>query len=131
MSKRGATEFPWLAVGLGILGFSALFVIALVLSGLGDLPWRSWRAMLSLLLLFAVLGAYYGTIAILDGDSDIAYRNSPFLRTLLCGVLSAIAAFLIQSWPPQSFSGWWVALCFCVGAGLGLLGWKWAKYVDF
>jgi len=113
------------------LFFSLVFVFGLVMHGLSSLPWGNWHAMLNVGLLFAVLGAFYGAIVTLDGESGMSYANRPLLRTFICGGLGATAVLLVQAWPPQTFNASWPSTGFLIGAALGWLGWTWAKYVDF
>jgi hypothetical protein len=131
MKRFRPTPTNWLIVVGTILAFAVVFVIAMALYGATDLPWRNLRAIASLALLFATLGAYYGTIAALDGESDIASADRPFLRTLICSALGATAVLLVQTWPPQSFDTQWVVVGAAGGGLFGWIGWAWAKYVDF
>lgn len=131
MTRFRPTPTKWLAVVGTILGCAVVFVIAMALYGALDLPWRNLRAIANLALLFATLGAYYGTIAALDGESDMASADRPFLRTLICSALGATQVLLVQAWPPQTFDTQWVLVGAAVGGLLGRIGWAWAKYVDF
>ena len=128
------SKIDWRVVGrivLSILLFPAVFVLALIAHGLFDLPWTNWRVLLGLFSLFALLGAYYGTIAILDIKSGMAACDRPWLRTLLCGVWAALAVLTVQGWDAQPADMRWALPGYVIGAVLGWLGWTWAKYVDF
>lgn len=131
MRRFRPTPTKWLAVVGTILACALVFVIAMAIYGATDLPWRNLRAIANLALLFAIMGAYYGAIAALDGESDIASADRPFLRTLICSALGATAVLLVQAWPPQTFDAQWVFVGAAVGGLLGWIGWAWAKYVDF
>ncbi len=117
---------------LSILLFAVIFVIGLLISGGTHLPWGNWGAIINLSLLFAVCGAFYGTIAFLDKESKMTKgKDQPKLRTFLCGIFGAISVLLVQSWEPQTFNVIGPTIGFIIGAILGWLGWAWAKYVDF
>lgn len=126
----------WLFV-IGTIAFFAIaFVIAMFMHGLGALVTVNWSGIhlldvLNFCLLFAVLGGYYGAIVALDSESGIADTDRPIIRAMLCGLLAAIAVLLVQAWPPQTFNMVGAVIGFFVGAILGWIGWRWAKYVDF
>ena len=131
MKFGGRSQTKWLATVGTILLFAFAFVLAMLLSGLSSLPWGNWSAILNVALLFAVLGSFYGAIAALDSASGMSSADRPFLRTVLCGILGATLVLLVQAWPPQTFNAVGPIVGLLVGAALGWLGWRWAKYVDF
>lgn len=136
MSRSYKNQTKWLAVVGVVALFACVFVLAMLTHGLGSLltgNWGGiqWRDVLNGGLLFAVLGAYYGAIAALDSASGMADADRPVIRTLLCGFLAVMAVLLVQSWPPQSFNKIGPLIGFFIGASLGWIGWRWAKYVDF
>jgi len=131
MNLRSLTQAKWLSVVGIILFFAFAFVFALVMYGLVSLPWGNWHAVLNLGLLFAVLGAFYGTIVALDHESGMSYAERPLLRTVLCSALGSAAVLLVQAWPPQTFNSIGPITGLLIGGMLGWLGWTWAKYVDF
>lgn len=131
MNLRGFIQVKWVAVAGTILFFAIVFVLALVLNGGPSLPWGNWHAILDIGLLFAVLGAFYGTIVALDRESGAAQADRPILRTLLCGALGAAAVLLVQVWAPHTFNFLGPVTGFLVGCMAGWFGWSWAKYVDF
>lgn len=131
MKFRNITQAKWVAIVGTILFFALAFVFALVMHSFPYMPWGNWHAALNIALLFVVLGAYYGTIAALDRESGMSHSDRPLLRTLLCGALAAAAVLLVQTWPPQTFNSIGPITGFSIGAILGRLGWRWAKYVDF
>lgn len=131
MSFFGFKQPQWLSVVGTVLFFALVFVAAMVLHGLDALPWADWHALLTLGLLLAVLGAFYGTIVALDRESGMSCAERPLLRTVLCGVLGATAVLLVQAWPPQTFNAMGPVAGLLVGGVLGWIGWAWARYVDF
>ncbi len=131
MNHTDKKQTKWIAVVCTILFFAAAFIVAMLMYGLGSVSWNNWRVILNVGLLFAVLGAFYGTIVSLDSASDMSTIDRPVLRTFLCGVLGASAVLLVQAWPPQSFSALGAIDGLVAGAFLGWLGWSWARYVDF
>lgn len=102
MNFRSLTQAKWLSVVGTILFFAFGFVFAMVMYGLVSLPWGNWHALLNLGLLFAVLGAFYGTVVALDRESGMSYSERPLLRTVLCGLLGCATVLLVQAWPPQN-----------------------------
>jgi hypothetical protein len=136
MNFGNRNQSTWLVVVGCIALFACVFVLAMLMHGLSSLltgNWGSihWRDVLNSVLLFAVLGAYYGAIAALDSASGMADADRPIIRTILCGFLAAVAVLLVQAWPPQTFNMIGPLLGFFIGASLGWVGWRWAKYVDF
>ena len=131
MKFRSLTQGKCVALVGTILFFAVAFVIGMVLHGLTDLPWGNWRAMLNIVLLFGVLGAFYGAIVALDRESGMSEQDRPFLRFSLCGALGATAVLLVQAWPPQTFDSFGAVVGLLIGGALGWLGWSWAKYVNF
>ena len=131
MNLGGRNQTKWLATIGTILVFAFAFVLAMLMSGLDSLPWGNWPVILNVGLLFAVLGSFYGAIAALDSGSGMSSADHPFLRTVVCGILGATLTLLAQAWPPQTFDAAGPFVGLLVGAALGRLGWRWAKYVDF
>ena len=115
----------------GIVFFSLAFVFVMSHHVLSSMHWGNWGAILNVALLFAVIGAFYGTVVILDGDSGMSQDDRPALRTFVCGALGATVVLLVQSWSPQALNMPWVGVGFVIGAVLGWFGWAWAKYIDF
>jgi hypothetical protein len=114
-------------IALGGIGF----VAAAFFQAISSDSWGQWKALLNVAVLFAVLGALYGTIAALDSKSDFAGVNHPRIRTAFCAFFGAAAVFVVWSWFPANFSAAWLVAGAAVGAVLGWYGWRWAKYVDF
>jgi uncharacterized integral membrane protein len=131
MNLSGRSQTKWVALVGTVLFFALVFVFAMLMHGLTSLSWGTWHAVINVGLLFAVLGAFYGAIAGLDSSSGMSSADRPLLRTILCGSLGATAVLLVQAWPPQSFNIIGPSLGFLIGAPLGWLGWRWAKFVDF
>jgi hypothetical protein len=131
MNVRSLTQRTSVIVIGTVLFFAVAFVVAVALNGLADLPWGNWHAILGLGVIVSVLGAFYGTIVALDGESGMSQADRPILRAVLCGALAALVVVLVQVWPPRSFNVLGPATGFLVGAVLGWFGWSWAKYVDF
>lgn len=136
MNFENRSQSTWLVVVGSIVFFSGAFVLVVLMHGFIPLLTGSWggvywRGVLNSVLLFAVLGAYYGAIVALDSSSGMADADRPIIRTILCGFLAAMAVLLVQAWPPQTFNKIGPSLGFSIGASLGWIGWRWAKYVDF
>jgi hypothetical protein len=74
---------------------------------------------------FACLGFLIGGIYLFDGKADKNSRNRPGWRAFIGGI-SGIAVSLIWQWPSGG-----IVLSMMLGTFLGLLGFAWAKYVDF
>jgi hypothetical protein len=121
----------WLgAIGM-ILLCAVLFVVALLFNSIGSVSWGNWQSILNGCLLFAIVGAYYGTILVFDGEADKSNVDRPLLRFCLCAAFGALTVLLIRAWSPQSFGAEWALVGAIVGGALGGFGWSWAKYVDF
>jgi hypothetical protein len=90
----------------------------------------NWKGFLSLALIFASCGAYYGAIVGLDISSDMTTIDRPMLRTTLCGTLACFIVFIFQSSILQNHNVAWIMAVTTVGAFLGWLGWSWARYID-
>ena len=103
MKLKGLSQGKWLAIVGTIMFFALVFVLAMFMHGLGTIPLEDGSVLLPLGLLFAVLGAGYGSILALDRDAGISRQDRPLLRSFVCGALGAIAVLLVQSWPPQTF----------------------------
>jgi hypothetical protein len=129
LSRR--RQANWLATIGTVMFFAVVFVVAMLLSAVGSIAWGSWRGILNVSLLFAVLGAYYGTIVALDGRSEMTDADRPVLRTALCSAFGSLLVLLVQAWPPQTFNAIWAVAGAVVGGALGWLGWSWAKHIDF
>ena len=125
------TQAKWFAVVGTVLFFAFAFVLAMAIYGLNSLPWSNFHAIFNLGLLFAVLGAFYGTIVALDRESGMSHADRPLLRTVLCCALGSAAVLLVQAWPPQTFNSLGPITGALIGGMLGWIGWTWAKYVDF
>ncbi|NIA00303.1 hypothetical protein [Massilia sp. CCM 8734] len=130
MNFRRFTRSRWGSVFLSIVLFAGGFVIAMALLGLVSFSWPDWNTVLKSGCLFAVLGAYYGSIAALDGRSSMAAGDYPLLRTLLCSAFAAAAGLVAQAWPPATISHAWLAGGAAIGGVLGWIGWAWAKYIS-
>jgi TRAP-type C4-dicarboxylate transport system permease small subunit len=131
MSFRGLAQKKWIAVVATILFFAFVFVFAMLMYGLTSLSWGNWRTVFDVGSVFAVLGAFYGVVVALDRESGMSYAHLPFLRAALCGLLASALVLVVQAWPPETFNLIGPITGFVIGAVLGWLGWKWAKYVDF
>jgi len=125
-----AAAAKWFRVLTVIALSGVIFVVGVVLYSVPINPGK-WNALLRAVVLFAVLGALYGTIAALDSRSDFAGVDHPKTRTALCSLLGAAAVFVVWSWAPASFNVAWLLGGAIGGAILGWFGWRWAKYVDF
>jgi hypothetical protein len=121
----------WLTVLL-IIGFSAAagFVYALF-----EMPatqaWGRWAAVLQVGALFASLGCIFGAAVALDGRSGTPVGDYPMLRTAICAIFGAVTVLVVWSWSPENFHPAWSSIGAAVGAVLGWLGWRWAKYVEY
>jgi len=124
-------RYKWLGVIAVVALFSAMFVLSAFLYSLGSWSLGQWKAVVHIGLLFLVLGALYGAIAALDSSSPTALGNHQFVRTFLCALFGAAAVLVIWSWQPANFDKVWSIVGAMVGAVLGWVGWRWAKYVDF
>ena len=111
--------------------FGVAFVAAAFLQLITMDSWGHWKSFAHIAVLFAVLGALYGTVATLDEASEFSVSNLPRVRTAICAVLGASAVFVVWSWYPENFSLAWALGGATGGAVLGWYGWKWAKHVDF
>lgn len=130
--RRQRTDIAsWILVATWFFGIAAVTCILLLVHGILYLPWQDPGLLLRLVCVFALFGAYFAAIVVLDGRSDMQFPDRPILRTIVCGVLGAIATLLIQTGPARSFDTDWIAFNACIGAALGYLGWRWAKHVDF
>ncbi|MDQ1814032.1 hypothetical protein RBA41_12010 [Massilia sp. CCM 9210] len=132
------TRSKWAIALATILLVAVAFVVGILLTGLFSLSWVSsndeswnWHDVLTTVCMLTVLGAYFGTIVAFDARSTMAVAHHPLLRTLLCGALGAAAVLVAHAWPPETVSHTVVAAGAVVGGVLGLLGWTWAKYVNF
>jgi hypothetical protein len=108
-----------------------LFVVGLLFNSIGSVSWGNWQSILNGCLLFAIVGAYYGTILVFDGEADKSNVDRPLLRFCLCAAFGALAVLLIHAWSPESFGAEWALVGAIIGGALGGFGWSWAKYVDF
>jgi hypothetical protein len=75
-----------------------------------------------------VLFAYFAVIALLDGGSRHALANRPLARTLACGVLGVVIAFLLLTLFANGEESWLLAGAM-FGAALGWLGTAWARFL--
>jgi hypothetical protein len=115
------------------------FVIGVFVHSFGSIPVHNLGALVEVALLFAVLGAIFGTVLALDRSVDapaftgrfIRRFEAPVLRTFICAALGAAAVLLVRSWDGTSFPATWSIAGAVAGAVLGWYGWRWAKYVDF
>jgi len=131
MRQQRTDIASWIVVATWFLGLAGVASLLLLAHGILYLPWQDPGLLLRVVCLFALIGAYLAAIVVLDGRSDMDFPDRPLLRTVVCGVLAAIATLLIQTGPAQSFDTDWIALTGGIGAALGYLGWRWAKHVDF
>lgn len=120
----------WVRAGaIIIVAGAGFFVFAVVEAGTS---WHSnwtWRGVLNVGALFGILGALWGSVAAYDGATGGVDR--PVLRALLCAAFGAAAVMLVQSWQAQGFNASWIIGGAVVGAVLGLIGWRWAKYAEY
>lgn len=138
MGLRRAVQIV-ITIGVFSLGGALLFIIGMLVHSLGTASFESWEIFRDLSIAFALLGAMYGTIVALDSTSDFApsggrwlrTSNALLLRTVLCSALGTALVAFMQSWHSESLIVSWVLVGAVVGAVLGWLGWRWAKYVDF
>ncbi|HEX8615446.1 MAG TPA: hypothetical protein VF800_29545 [Telluria sp.] len=131
MNFRRFARSRWGSVFSSILFFAGAFVIGMALLGLVSLSWPSWNTVLKSGCLFALAGAYYGSVATLDGGSPLAPRDHPLIRTVLCAAFAAALVLVAQAWPPASINQVWIAGGAVIGGALGWIGWTWAKYINF
>lgn len=105
----------------------------------GSAPNLNWVTVLKLGAAFAIPGALYGTILAFDRTADasglrpkfIRRLELPLVRTLICSALSGGFVYFFHALPHEPLPFSWVWIGAIVGAGLGWLGWRWAKYVEF
>lgn len=115
------------------------FVIGAFIHSFGTIAVGSGRALLHTSVLFAILGAIFGTVLALDRSAEVPpflQRNlrrfeAPVLRTVICAVFGWFAVLLVRSAHPDSLPSAWLWVGAITGALLGWLGWRWARYVDF
>lgn len=128
-----------LTIAFFALLFAGVFVVALVVSALSETMFAPLLAFTEMGLLFAVLGALYGTVVALDRSAPaiVAPRHwikpfhAPRLRAVICAALGTAAALVIWSMSSRSFGFPWVLLGGILGALFGWYGWRCAKYIDF
>ena len=127
------------SIGAFSLAFSAVFLVGMFIHALSEVGQAPLSALLFTASLFSVFGALYGTIVVLDETSGIRPRfgslirtfHYPKLRALLGGIWGLAAVQLGMHLDGRTASLRWLAIGALVGAILGWLGWRWAKYVDF
>jgi len=115
------------------------FVVGALVHSLGTIAVSHWQALFRVSMLFAVLGAIFGTVLAFDRSADapsIKWRlvrrvESPVMRTALCGIFGVLAVVIVQSLATADLPAAWFVVGGICGALLGWLGWRWAKYVDF
>lgn len=135
---RRSLRILFAIVCFALLG-AVVFVVGVFISLLGSVPLGNWDALLHVSILFAILGALYGTIIALDRSADTApisrrfvrTFDAPLLRIVVCATLSGAAVIFVRSWHPSSFPVSWALVGTVVGGVLGWFGWRWAKYVEF
>ena len=116
-----------------------MFVLGMLVHATGTVSRDHIHVLVPVSLLFAAIGAIYGTIVALDRSADpapfpkrmIRQVSSPKLRTFICALLAALVVVLVWSWSSSPFPVVLVALGAAVGAIGGWFGWRWAKHVDF
>ena len=120
--------------------FGALaFVFGTFVHSLGSVPLDNWNALLNVSAVFAILGAFFGSILAFDRRADapafarklIRRFDAPILRTAICGALGSAVVVLVRSWNEDPFPFTWTLVGAAAGGILGWFGWRWAKYVDF
>lgn len=124
-------RYKWLGVVTLVALFSFFFVVSAFFYSLGSWSLGQWKAVVHVGLLFLVLGALYGSVAALDSRSPVALGNHDYIRMMLCALFGAAVVLVIWSWQPANFNKLWALLGAAIGATLGWIGWRWAKYVDF
>lgn len=75
-----------------------------------------------------VLALYFVVIALLDKRSRHMLQSRPMLRTLACGMLGVVVAFLLASLLHGGDESWLLAGA-VLGALLGWLGTGWARFL--
>ncbi|MES2609213.1 MAG: hypothetical protein V4679_03180 [Pseudomonadota bacterium] len=134
----------WLRAMLSITWFAMVFAFALaavmLLHGWSADLLAPHPAVIPFVLLFATLGAIYGTVVALDSSAPrigapkgwIRQTNSPRLRAGLCALLGIAAGTILWMAGQRSFDWTWILLLGGLpGAAFGWLGWRCAKYIDF
>lgn len=142
-SSRPCSMPTALRVGLTIGWYAALFgaafLVAMVASLLATVEVAHVLLWSKVTALFAALGALYGVIIALDPAAPrllapwdwIRQVEAPAARTALCSLLGATIGWLVWSFGASSACvGYWT-LGALVGAAVGRLGWRGAKYIDF
>jgi hypothetical protein len=81
--------------------------------------------LLPLLGCFALLGAFFGTIYVTDPRSGLTDTDRPILRAAVCALLGGSFALLLELQLLHS-----VVVVLGI-TGLGYLGMRWARWVDF
>ena len=115
-------------LALGILVCAAAAAVAAYVTSAGKYAWAvSWRV----LVLFALLGVFIGSITMLDERSPDAIGNYPIARALLCAVSLGAAVALVPMLSGAAYHPSWSVTAAVVGALLGWFGWRWARHVDF
>jgi len=108
--------------GIVILSTVGVALLALI-DGLLYVP--TFAILLKVVAVFALLGAFPGTILATDSRSGLAVADRPLLRTVVCAAIGVIVACTV------GFSAPFALLSACVAGALGRLGMTWARYVDF
>ncbi len=111
-----------------IIIFSSIFILFAIFNHLIQIVGNDFYKTLNGVLIFAVIGAYLGTIFALDGD-HATVGKSPRLRATLCAIFAGLLALLIQAWPPIRFDSSEIIAASMIGGIFGWWGQGWAKYV--
>lgn len=133
MKPGGLSRLKAISLSLGLLLFFALmFVLAMLLHGFDYLPWHQAQQLLTLGLLFALLGAYYGNICAFDASAGFVKTDRPVTRCLVGGGLAGLMAALIaNSGMSSALDLQTYLLAISIGALFGWWGWGWARFIDF
>lgn len=121
--------------------FAVLFFVGALLSVVADpnLINRPISTIITAGMLFSVIGALFGTIIVLDSSAGFPVRigsvvrtfNLRGLRTAMGAVWGAFAVYLANYLTGGTLSALALVIGSLVGAVLGWLGWRWARYIDF
>jgi len=131
MANRWSSLPKWLVVLASIAFFGLAGFVYVLLEVPGSQAWARWDVILRVGAFFASLGCIFGAALALDGRSGGPVGDHPVWRTAICAFFGAVTV-LTMWWPiPENFHPAWSLMGAIVGAGLGWLGWSWAKYVEY